>query len=127
MTPQIQDVEILHSNERPGLPVVYGTSTPPQGLSGMLRRFAFRFSENSYAHWLPLMVADRINVIEGIVDDLRRGYIPNIFAEKGGKADLKYNRTGLAKRIAVTIAVAATVIYLVRRRHGLSRRKGRSR
>jgi hypothetical protein len=50
-------VEILHSNERPDVTVVFGTSTPPSGLSGILRRIAFRYSESSCGHWLPLMLA----------------------------------------------------------------------
>src|ERR671921_2755031 len=53
------DVEILHSNERPNVTAVFGTSTPPSGLSGMIRRFAFQFSESEYGHWLPLLLADR--------------------------------------------------------------------
>ena len=52
------DAEVLHSNERPNISAAFGTSTPPSGLSGALRRFAFRYSESSYAHWLPLMLAD---------------------------------------------------------------------
>ena len=48
-------VEVLHSIERPHLPAVFGTSLPPSGLSGHLRRVAFRYSESSYGHWLPLM------------------------------------------------------------------------
>ena len=63
-------MEILHSNERPNLTAVFGTSTPPSGLSGVIRRLAFKHRENSYAHWLPLIFADRVNVVEGIVDDL---------------------------------------------------------
>ena len=84
---QPETVEILKSNERPTLPTVFGTVTPPSGLSGALRRYAFRFSESDYGHWLPLLLADRVNAVEGIVDDVRRGHIPNIFAERGWKAD----------------------------------------
>lgn len=110
-------VEVLHSNERPNLTAVFGTSVPPAGLSGRLRRYAFNFSESSYGHWLPLLLADRINVIEGIIDDLKRGHIPNIFAEKGWKADWKYNRQGLIKRVMVTAAVTtALVIYFNRKK-----------
>src|SRR5690349_1030352 len=35
---QPQDMEILHSVERPGITRVFGTSTPPSGLSGAVRR-----------------------------------------------------------------------------------------
>lgn len=77
------DVEVLHSNERPDITAVFGTSVPPSGLSGMIRRYAFRYSEGSWNHWLPLVLADRINVVEGIIDDLVHGHIPNIWAERG--------------------------------------------
>ncbi len=59
-------VEVLHSNEYPNLPAVFCTSVPPSGRSGKIRRYAFQFSESSYGHWLPLLLADRINVVEGI-------------------------------------------------------------
>jgi hypothetical protein len=62
------NVEVLHSNERPNVSAAFGTSTPPAGLSGMIRRFAFRYSESSYGHWLPLMLADRVGVVEGRVE-----------------------------------------------------------
>jgi len=114
------DVEVLHSNERPNVTAVFGTSTPPSGLSGMIRRFAFRYSENEYGHWLPLLLADRVNVVEGILDDLVHGHIPNIFVEKGGKADLKFNRSGLAKKALVGVALTTAAIVL------LSRKKNKS-
>lgn len=109
-------VEVLHSNERPTLTAVFGTSSPPAGLSGALRRYAFTFSESEYGHWLPLLLADRINVVEGIVDDLKRGHIPNIFAEKGWKADWKYNRKGLVQNVLVGVAVTTAVIALLSRK-----------
>lgn len=97
---QHSDVEVLHSNERPSLPAVFGTTFPPSGLSGQIRRKAFKHSENSYLHWLPLLLADRVNVSKGLIDDLRNGHLPNIFAEKGWKADLKQNPKGLVLNIA---------------------------
>ncbi len=110
---QIQTVEVLHSNERPGLTAVFGSSTPPSGVSGAIRRFAFKYSESSYGHWLPLLLADRVNVVEGIVGDLRRGYVPNIFAERGWAAEFKYNRKGLAKKLAVGLALTTITILLL--------------
>jgi hypothetical protein len=65
---------------------------PPRGLSGVIRRFAFRFSESSYGHWLPLMLADRVGMVEGVCEDLTRGHVPNIFRELGWKAEWQYNR-----------------------------------
>lgn len=110
---QASAVEVLHSNERPGLTAVFGTSTPPSGLSGMIRRYAFRYSEGSWGHWLPLILADRINVVEGIIDDLKHGHVPNIFAERGWKAEWKYNRQGVIKNVAVGLAVTSAMIALI--------------
>jgi hypothetical protein len=117
---QRTDVEVLHSIERPGVTRVFGVSAPPSGLSGMLRRYAFRFSEGSSAHWMTLIFADRVNV-EGVLDDLRHGHIPNIFAEKGWKAEWRYNRSGAIRKALITVAVASAAVYLLTR----SRRVGR--
>lgn len=106
-------VEVLHSNERPNVTAVFGTSTPPSGLSGLIRRFAFRYSENSYLHWLPLIFADRVNVVEGVLDDLTHGHIPNIFAEKGYKAEWKHDRKGLLTKLAVGAVLIAGVVVLL--------------
>jgi hypothetical protein len=104
------DVEVLRSIEYPAMPAVFGTSTPPSGLSGMIRRAAFRYSESSYLHWLPLVLADRINVVEGVFDDVRRGRLPNAFAEKGGKADWRFNRRRLVGGTLVRVAIVAAVV-----------------
>jgi len=61
-------------------------------------------------HWLNLLLADRINVVEGLVSDLKRGHIPNIFSEKGMKADWKYNRKELVSKVIVATAVATLCI-----------------
>lgn len=114
-TQQPIDIEVLHSIERPNISAVFGTSVPPSGLSGMIRRFAFRYSENSYLHWLPLLLADRVNVVEGIVDDFAQGHVPNIFAEKGYVAEWKYDKTGLLTKMAVAAAVVAAAVVLTRR------------
>lgn len=110
---QESDVEILHSNERPSVSAVFGTSTPPSGVSGAIRRYAFKHSESSYGHWLPLLLADRINVWEGFLKDLRRGHIPNVFTELGGKAEWKYNRKGLVKKVIVGAVITTAVIVLL--------------
>jgi hypothetical protein len=115
-------IEVLHSNERPDVTSVFGTSTPPSGLSGVLRRSAFRYSESSYGHWLPLMLADRVSVVEGLLGDLENGRIPNVFAEGGWKAEWEHNKIGLAWRVLVRgVLISATVAYLRSRRTDSSR------
>ena len=107
------DVEVLHSIERPGVSRVFGTSTPPKGLSGIIRRFAYKYSESTYAHWVPLVLADRIGIFEGYIDDFKHGIVPNPFAERGWQAEWKYNRKGLLKNVAIGAAVTAAVVVLV--------------
>jgi len=114
---QPQNVEILQSIERPGISRVFGTSTPPAGLSGMIRRYAFRYSESTYAHWVPLVLADRVDVVQGIINDLRKGIVPNIWAERGWQAEWKYNRKGFVQKVAITIAVTAAVLALLSRKN----------
>jgi hypothetical protein len=111
---QQPDVEILQSIEHNRLPAVVGTSTPPSGLSGVIRRAAFRRSESDWWHWLMLMGADRLNVVEGVVQDLGRGTIPNIIGEMGGRAEWRHNKTGLAKKIGVVAAIVGAGYLLSR-------------
>jgi hypothetical protein len=106
------NMEVLHSNERPNVSAVFGTSTPPAGLSGMLRRVAFNYSESSYGHWLPLMLADRVGVVEGILADLTHGHVPNVIDELGGKVEWKHNRQNLVAGVIVGAALVAAVVYL---------------
>lgn len=106
-------VEVLHSIERPNVTRVFGTSTPPSGLSGKIRRFAFTKSESTYAHWFPLVVADRVNVIEGIIDDIKHGHFPNLIAERGWKAEWKFNRKGVIEKAVVTVAVVTVAVWLL--------------
>lgn len=104
---QPQEVELLMSIEHNRRPAVFGTATPPSGLSGMLRRLAFKSSESRWIHWLLLMGADRINVVEGVLADLGRGRPPNLWKEFGLGAAWKYDRPAFVRRAAVTGAVVA--------------------
>jgi hypothetical protein len=108
-------IEILQSNERPAPSAVFGTSSPPTGLSGVIRRYAFRHSEDRYRHWMPLLLADRVNVVEGIISDLGSGHIPNLFAERGWKSEYKYNSKGLIRKALVVTLVAAVVLSCLRK------------
>jgi hypothetical protein len=125
-------VEILQSVEHKQLPAVFGTSSPPRYVSGMIRRAAFRWSESNWAHWMLLMGADRLNMVEGLVEDLARGKVPNIPKEMGVPAEWRHNKTGLAKKIGVAALIGGGVFALVkarrrgRRSHVLEPRTGKS-
>jgi hypothetical protein len=113
---QESDVEILQSIEHVRTPAVFGTATPPSGLSGMIRRGAFTWSESNWLHWLLLMGADRINMVEGIVDDLAHGKVPNIPAEMGARAEWEHNKKGLATKVGIVVGASALLVLLVSRR-----------
>src|SRR5918993_262921 len=98
---QPHTVKVFHSTERPGLTPVFGTSVPPSGVSGLIRGAAFRYSENDLRHWLMLLFADRVNVVEGILQDLAHGHVPNLFAEMGGPAEWRYNRAGFIRKAMI--------------------------
>jgi hypothetical protein len=82
----------------------------------MMRDLAFKYSENDMRHWLILMAADRVNVGEGLVQDMAHGHVPNLFREMGLAAEWKYNRQGLIKKAATTTALVAVAYLLMRRR-----------
>ena len=114
-------VKVYHSTERPGITPVFGTSAPPSGMSGLMRDLAFRYSENDLRHWLILLGADRVNMVEGIVSDLAQGHVPNLWKEMGMAAEWKYNRQGFIRKAVVLTAITATAIYLLRRRRERNR------
>lgn len=107
------NIQVFHSNERPQITRVFGTSTPPRGLSGLIRKQAFKYSEGQAAHWMTLILADKVDVIEGIIEDIRQGVFPNFFAEAGWHAEWKYNRKKLVTRVAVKVLTVAAVVYLL--------------
>lgn len=117
---QIPQVEVLRSIEHNRLPAVIGTSTPPSALSGAIRRYAFRRSESDWWHWLLLMGADRINVVEGVVEDLTRGKLPNIPGEMGARSEWQHNKKGFVLKAGATLAVGIALVAAFRR--GGSRR-----
>lgn len=52
---------------------VFGTGQPPRGLSGLLRRAAYRIPDHKASHWAVLMLADRVDVVEsGFTDTVQR-------------------------------------------------------
>ena len=114
---QVPRVKIHKSTEHGQLTPVFGTSCPPTGLSGRMRDFAYHYSEGRMLRWLTLMAADRVNMIEDIVNDLAHGHVPNIPKEMGIRAELRYNPRGFAKKVAITgIALVLVTAYVRSRR-----------
>jgi hypothetical protein len=117
-TPEQQPMrmEVFCSPERPSMTPVFGTGPAPRGLSGAMRAAAYKMTENDLRHWFLLMFADRVDMVEGIGDDLMKGRVPNFLGEMGIKAELKHNPQGLVKKAAVTAAVIGIGYYLFKRR-----------
>ncbi len=111
---QPQSVEVLASTEHNRRTAVFGTSTPPSGLSGAIRRRAYHQSEGKWGHWLMLLLADRIDVVEGLVADLGHGRVPNILGEMGIRSEIRHNPAGLARKVIFTAAAAAAAVAIVR-------------
>jgi hypothetical protein len=117
--PQQQvDVEVLQSIEHKQRPAVVGTSTPPSGISGAMRRLAYRRSESNLLHWLLLMGADRVNMVEGVVQDLARARVPNIAAETGMRADWQHDKPRFVVKSALGLGAVALLATALSRRRG---------
>lgn len=115
--PQRARVRIHKSTEHGRMPPVFGSSCPPRGLSGRLRDLGYNYSEGRLARWMTLLVADRIDVLEGILADLARGRVPNIPKEMGIGAELKHNRARfLAKTGLLAAGTVAAFAYWRSRR-----------
>ena len=111
--PQDARVEILQSVEHVKRPSVVGTSTPPRGLSGAIRRAAFKYSESQWAHWLMLIFADRVNVVEGNLRDLTRGRLPNHYREMGLSASWKHDKGRFLMRTAIGAVLVGAAVGVV--------------
>jgi hypothetical protein len=88
------------SIEHKFLTPVFGTSTPPRGLSGVVRRYAYRYSEGRAAHWLLLLAADRVDAIESHLASFATLRPDNPFTETGIKSEFTHN--GWKARVGTT-------------------------
>lgn len=50
-----------HGRSNKPMPPVFGTALPLKGVSGMLRRLAYRDPDHKPRHWLMMMFADRVD------------------------------------------------------------------
>jgi len=60
---QISEQRPVVGHGRPLTPV-YSVANPPRGLSGLLRRLAYRVPDYRPKRWMLLVLADRIDVLE---------------------------------------------------------------
>jgi hypothetical protein len=85
------------SIEHKFLTPVFGTSCPPKGLSGVLRKVAYaRYSEGRAAHWLILLAADRVDAIESHLTSFATLRPDNPITETGVLSE--FSRHGFSSR-----------------------------
>ncbi|MCO1656254.1 hypothetical protein [Pseudonocardia humida] len=76
---------------------VFGTSCPPKGLSGAIRKFSYRrYSEGRAAHWLLLVAADRVDAWESHLRSFASPRPDNPITQTGVLAE--FTRHGIASR-----------------------------
>ena len=77
---------------------VFGTSCPPKGVSGMMRKYAYkRFSEGRAAHWLILMASDRVDSVGSHLRSFLTLRPDNPITETGVLTE--FSRHGVASRV----------------------------
>jgi hypothetical protein len=85
------------SIEHEFLTPVFGTSCPPKGLSGVLRKLAYaKYSEGRAAHWLILLAADRVDAIESHLASFASLHPDNPVTETGVLSE--FSRHGFSSR-----------------------------
>jgi hypothetical protein len=85
------------SIEHGELPPVFGTAQPLHGLSGLIRRLAYRrFSEGQTAHWLLLVLGDRVDAMGAHLRSFASLRPDNPVTETGVLAE--FHRNGLTSR-----------------------------
>jgi hypothetical protein len=74
------------------LPPVFGTSVPLRGVSGAIKRLAYRrYSEARAAHWLLLLLGDRVDAFGSHARSFLTTRPDNPITETGVLAELKYS------------------------------------
>ena len=113
-------MKIHVSNEHPDITPVFGTSCPPSGLSGMLRDYAFEYGEATNRHWMTLLLADRIGMVESMITEALHGRPDHYIQEKGWSAYRKYGHPPMDSRrtamVAGATALSAVALALMLRK-----------
>jgi hypothetical protein len=85
------------SMEHKMLTPVFGTACPPKGLSGVIRKYAYRrYSEGRAAHWLLLIAADRVDSKESALRSFLTLHPDNPITETGVLSEFTHH--GLSSR-----------------------------
>jgi len=95
---QVEERPRERSIEHAFVTPVFGTAQPTRGVSGALRKYAYRrHSEGKMAHWLILMAADRVDSMGSSATSVLRGKPDNPITETGILSEA--SRGGLRSRL----------------------------
>ncbi|CAM3783646.1 hypothetical protein [Nocardioides zeicaulis] len=80
------------SVEHTQLPPVFGTTCPPKGLSGAIRKLSYaHYSEGQAAHWLLLIAADRVDTVESTLRSFLTTRPDNPITQTGVRAEFTHH------------------------------------
>jgi hypothetical protein len=86
------------SVEHKFLTPVFGTSCPPKGVSGVMRKYAYAtFSEGRAAHWLILVAADRVDSLGSHLRSFSTRHPDNPITETGVLSEFSHH--GVTSRV----------------------------
>ncbi|MDQ1628239.1 MAG: hypothetical protein QOI54_1983 [Actinomycetota bacterium] len=85
------------SVEHKFLTPVFGTACPPRGVSGAMRRYAYKYSEGRAAHWVILLAADRVDAWENHLRSLATTHPDNPVTETGVLSE--FGHRGISSRL----------------------------
>lgn len=63
-----------------------------------------------------LLGADRINMVEGLAEDLAHGHVPNLPGELGLGAHWRHDRDGMMRKLGIGASVAVVAVALLGKR-----------
>jgi hypothetical protein len=77
---------------------VFGTAQPLKGLAGAIRRYSYaKYSEGRAAHWLLLVLADRVDAWEHHLRSLGTAHPDNPITETGVRSE--FTHSGFSSRV----------------------------
>jgi hypothetical protein len=86
------------SIEHEFLTPVFGTAQPPSGISGAIRKYSYaKYSEGRAAHWLLLVLADRVDAWENHLTSFLTLHPDNPITETGVRSEFTHH--GLKSRV----------------------------
>lgn len=107
--PQTQPPKLLYRAALDHPTPVYGTGQPPRGISGALRSAAYDIPEHRAQHWMLLLLADRVDVLEDRIANLAARPLEAAGAT-GAAESVRRNPVPMVAGLAVGLWVAKKVL-----------------